>query len=431
MTEQLSPQAHVAVPTAAEKRPNFRPTTRPKLLRFAWVFVALLVAGGALWLRLRPKAVTVEAIARGTAVDAVYATATVEALDRVVVKSKVAGAILEMKVREGSVVRKGDLLAIIDSPSLKYQLARGKAEQIASRQLASTSSPQIAMTEAQAKAIEASLRNARQELARTQKLAASGSIAQADVDRAASQVAVQEAQLEALQAQVRTLRIDLTARSGASNASVSELAAHLSDAEVRAPIDGVVLTRLVEPGELVPPNGPLFKIGDVRNLLLECSVDEADIGRLAVGKKAAVSLYAFPKQTFRGEVVEILPDADRAKKSFLIRVRIEQAPAGLRTGMSAEVNVIVDEHPNVLLIPTEAIDATNEVWLVRDGRVQKRAIKIGVRDMLRAESLAGLEDGDQVVVAGFDQLEPGMRVKITVRSPAANEPKPKPGGGSL
>ncbi|MFO0675853.1 MAG: efflux RND transporter periplasmic adaptor subunit [Polyangiaceae bacterium] len=113
----------------------------------------------------------------------------------------------------------------------------------------------------------------------------------------------------------RTRSVSIFPLSSGSNAAVSELAAKLSDTEVRAPMDGVVLARLVEPGELVPANGALFRLGDVSNLVLECAVDEADVGRLAVGKKAAVSLYAFPKRVFHGAVFAIFPDADRAKKS--------------------------------------------------------------------------------------------------------------------
>lgn len=418
----------------AGARPRFRPTRRRKIGRFAAAVAVLLVLSGVGWSRLRPKPVTTTAVVRGSAIDAVYATATVEALDRVTVKAKVAGSVLDLKVREGDVVKKGDLLATIDSPTLKYQLDRGRADQWAASQQASTSSPQIAVVEAQARMTEASLKNAREELERVQKLVASGATAQAELDRATNNVALLEAQLASQRAQARALRIDLSAKSSGTNAAVSELAAKLADAEVRAPIDGVVLSRLVDPGELVPTNGALFRIGDVRKLVLECSVDEADIGRLAVGKKAAVSLYAFPKQVFRGSVFEILPDADRAKKSFLVKVRLDQPPPQLRSGMSAEVNIVVDEHANVLLAPAEAIDATGSVWLLKGDRVEKRTLEIGVRDMLRVEVLSGLSDGDEVVVGGIDALQPGARVKATAKpaSSAAILPKSSgPSGGSL
>lgn len=414
-------------------RVPFRPTKRRRFGRLIALAVVVATAGVVAFVRLQPKAVTTSSAERGVALDAVYATATVEALDRVTVKAKVAGSVLDLKVREGDPVKKGDLLAVIDSPALKFQLQRGKADQWAASQNASAASPQVAVAEAQAKAAEASLKNAREDRDRLVTLSRSGAATRAELDRANNNVAMLEAQTASAQAHVRALRIDLAARSSGSNATVSEMAARLADTEVRSPIDGVVLVRLVEPGELVPLNGSLFKIGDVSKLVLECSVDEADIGRLSVGKKAAVSLYAFPKQVFRGEVFDILPDADRAKKAFLVKVRLSDGPPNLRSGMSAEVNIVVDEHPDALLAPAEAVDATNSVWLVQGNRVEKRAIQIGVRDMLRVEVLSGLAAGDQVVVAGMDALEPGTKVKTTFQPPNPNASLPKraSSGGAL
>lgn len=384
--------------------------------------------------RLRPKAVTTTHATRGTAIDAVYAIATVEARDRVTVKAKVPGSVLDLRVREGDVVKKGDLLATIDSPAIKFQLQRGKADQWAASQQASSSSPQLAVVEAQARMTEATLKNARDELGRLQQLTASGATPAAELDRAKSNVLVLEAQLASQRAQSRALRIDLTAKASGSSAVLSELTAKVADAEVRAPIDGVVLARTVEPGELVPQNGPLFKIGDVKTLVLECMVDEADIGRLDVGKKAAVSLYAFPKQVFRGEVIEILPDADRAKKSFLVKVRVVDAPSAMRSGMSAEVNIIVDEHAGALLAPTEALDANGSVWVIRGGRAAKQTIVTGVRDMLNVEVLSGLNDGDEIVVLGMADLVVDARVKTTHKDPDSMSTAPRAparGGGSL
>lgn len=420
--------------TAAAERPRFRVEKRRNVARRVLLAFVVLAVLGFVVFRMRPKAVTTAPIVRGTAIDAVYATATVEALDRVTVKAKVAGSVGELKVREGDVVKKGDLLAVIDSPTLKYQLDRGKAEQWAATQQASSTSPQIAAVEAQAKMTEASLKTARDERDRLDKLVASGSMPRAELDRAVNNVAMLEAQLASQRAQARALKIDLMAKSTGQNAAVSELAARLADAEVRSPMDGVVLQRQVDPGELVPQNGVMFKIGDVSRLILECSVDEADIGRLSVGKKAAVSLYAFPKRAFHGQVFEILPDADRAKKSFLVKVRLEDAPAGMRSGMSAEVNIVVDEHPNALLAPAEAIDATSSAFVVEDDHVAKRALTVGIRDMLRVEVLAGASEGEQVVIAGADGLKPGMRVRATVKPLDMNTPLPKASanaGGSL
>lgn len=415
-----------APPVAARPavRPAFRPPRKRPWGRLLLVF-ALLAAGGAIAARrLQPKAVTTTPIVRGVAVEAVYATGTVEAFDRVLVKAKLAGSIAELKVREGARVKKGDLLATIDSPTLKFELAKGKADLWAASSQAGTASPQLAALDAQMKATTALLQSARDDRDRIAKLVQNGTATQVELDKATTQVASLEAQLAAQKASQQSLKIDLGARASGANAAVDSLAARLADTEVRSPLEGVVLGRSVEPGEVVMINQPLFRVGNTEDLVLECAVDEADVAKVAIGSKAAVSLYAFAGKAFRAEVFEVLPDADRAKKSFLAKLRLSDAPPGLRSGMSAEVNIIVAERPGSLLAPAEAIDASGYAWVAKDGRAERRKLQVGVRDMLRVEVLGGLAEGDQVVVAGADALQPGARVKPTEKAPDVTAPPP-------
>ena len=384
--------------------------------RVAFLVLAAAAALGVSLFRLRPVPVTTTPVTRGTAIEAVYATGTVEPFDRVIVKAKAAGAV-DLRVREGAKVRKGDVLATIDSPALRHDLARGKADLWAASQQGAADSPQLAALEAQARAIEADLNTAKNDRARTARLVASGSVGQAQLDGLMDRAAALEAQLQANAAQRKSLRIDLTARASGSSAEVESLAARAADAEVRAPIDGVVLDRFVEPGEVAMINSPLLKIGTADSLILECAIDEADIGKVTIGKKVAISLYAFPQAIAKGEVFEILPDADRAKKAFLTKVKFLDPPVGLRSGMTAEANVVIDERPGALLIPAEAVDANGGVLVVEEGRVRHRSPKLGVRDMVRVEAIEGLAEGEQVIVSGGGALGESARVKTTMHPP--------------
>jgi HlyD family secretion protein len=406
-----------AAPPAA--RPRFKARKKRATTRIAALGVALaLVAGGAA-MKLRPAPVVTTPIVRGTAVEAVYATGTVEPLDRVVVKARTSGAV-DLKVREGDRVHKGDLLALIDSPTLKHELARGQADLWAASRQAGSNAPQLGALKAQARSLDAELNTVRGERARTLRLVASGSAAQAELDRLVDRSAALEAQLGANAAQQEALGIDLTARARGSSAAVDSLAARLADTEVHAPMDGVVLSRFVEPGEVAMVNSPLVKLGATDDLVLECAIDEADIGRVSVGKPVAVSLYAYPQAIYRGEVFDIFPDADRVKKSFLTKVRLHDAPAGLRSGMTAEVNVVIDERPGALLVPADAVDPKGGVLVVRDGHAERRTPALGTHDMLRVEVLNGLAEGEQVVVSGGEGLAEGARVKATIRPPEAS-----------
>jgi HlyD family secretion protein len=386
------------------------------------------VVGGVV--ELRPVQVTTTAIVRGTAVEAAYATGTVEPFDRVVVKAKAAGAI-DLKVREGAHVKRGDLVAVIDSPTLGHDLDRGKADLWAAEQQAGARGPQIVALEAQARALQADLHTVESDRAHVASLVASGSVPQVDLDHLIDKGAGLAALLQANVAGQRALRIDLAARRDESSATMGSLAARLADTEVRSPLDGVVLARYVEPGEVAAVNTALLKIGNVDDLILECSIDEADIGHVAVGQSVAISLYAFSDTVYDGEVFEILPDADRSKKSFLTKVKFRRAPLGLRSGMTAEVNVIVRQRPGSLLVPAEAVDAAGRVLVVVNGRLQARTPKLGVRDMLRIEVLDGLGEGEEVVVAGAEDLTEGTRARATLRAPAEGMRQPKGAASKL
>ena len=134
--------------------------------------------------RLKPVPVVAMPVVRGTAIDAVYATGTVEAEDRVQVKAKTSGSLAEVLVKEGDRVKKGDLVARIDNPQLTFELKRGKVDLSAASAQGGTVAPQLEALKAQAQAISADLALARQDAARLEKLGASGAVAAADTDRA-------------------------------------------------------------------------------------------------------------------------------------------------------------------------------------------------------------------------------------------------------
>jgi len=402
----------------------------------AVILLALLVAAVGL---LRPLQVTASPVVRGRAIDAVYATGTVEAEDRVQVKAKSSGSVAEITVKEGAFVKKGALLARIDNPVVSFELQRGRTDLAAAQAQSGDDAPQLEALRSQARATDAELTNARQEKERVERLGASGTIAAAEVDRARSRVLQLEAARAASTAQQRALRIDLSANAARQVANVRSLASRVSDTEVRAPLDGVVLVKAIELGEVVGMNQVLFKVGDVQRLIVEVAVDESDVARVhepssvSAASEVAISLYAFPKQVFRGRVVEVLPDANRERKSFLTKVSFDAAPPGLRSGMGAEVNIIAGERAGALLVPAEAV-TDGALWVVRDGRAIRAKVAVGVRDLLRAEVLSGVQEGELVVVAGHEALKERARVSVTERPVDKHEPMPdatQPGQSSL
>jgi RND family efflux transporter MFP subunit len=210
---------------------------------------------------------------------------------------------------------------------------------------------------------------------------------------------------------------------------LSSLKERVSALQVRAPSDGVVLTRHVQRGELVSVGAPMFVVADTSNLNLQLWVDEADVARVSPGEhgspgsKALVSLSAFPGPVFEGRVIEVLPDADRSKKAFLTKVRLDAPPRGLRSGMTAEVNIIVESMEG-LLAPSVA-ESNQSVWVAEQGRAVRRPVITGIRDPLNVQVASGLRAGDLVVVEGQADLTEGARLDVTFREPEKYQPLPE------
>lgn len=421
-----------------------RGPTRPQVVAFA-VLVSVAIAL-ALFYFSSPRVVAVQAM-RGKATEAVYATGTVEAENRMLLKAKTNGRVAELFVREGDRVVKGTVLARIDSPEATAELKRGKAALTAAAAAAAADSPQVAALKSEASSIQAELTQARTEHERLKKLFQEDAISKSELDRSAARVHALRGTLSANLAQQRATRTNLRANATGSAAQVEILASRAADAEIRAPIDGIVLTRSIDVGHDVIPGQALFTFGSPV-LIVDAMVDESDVGRIRTMKRpiridsegglrtpeqdpggggtdppstAAVRFYAFRDEIFHGDVAEVLADADRDRKTFHVKVRLLAPPEGLRSGMSSEMNIITRERKNVVLIPTEA-ESGGFVWVVEDGRAMRREVEVGVRDLSKVEIVSGINEGDVVIVDGQEKLTDGSRVRVNWRPEPARAP---------
>lgn len=375
--------------------------------------------------RLRPHDVTVERVIRGRAVEAVYATGTVEPRERVIVKSRLSEHVEALLVHEGDPVTRGQLLARIDNPVRGYALTQGETQLERARQQAGNRSPTLTALEAQARALRAQLELARIELARNVKLATAGAIPQQELDASRYRVSQLDAQVQSAEAQLRATRVDLVATRDQLASQVKSLASEADEAAVVSPIGGIVLRRAVELGEVVTQNQALFEIADTSELLVELRVDEADIARIKdgpTGSAVALSFYAFPNRAFAGKVAEILPEPDRVRRAYTVKVRLDAPIPGLRVGMTAEANVIVQRKDDALLLPTEALDRSpgtpgDQAWFAVDGHAVRRPVTLGIRDLTSVEVIAGAAEGDLAIVdPGGRKLSDHARLTTTTRS---------------
>lgn len=325
-----------------------------------WTIIALgllAVGGWAAWRGFGPLAVEIARPARGSAVRAVYATGTVEPTVMLPIAPRNAGRLMELNADEGAQVRAGQVLARLEDADLKKTVDEFEARGLF----------------------------AKTQLDRAQTLLDRGLGTVLERDRARSEWQAAEAAV----ARARALRSLMT---------------------LTAPADGQVLQRDGEVGQLIPANQPIFYFSCCAPLRIEAEVDEEDILLVQAGQRVLIRAPALPERILEGQISEITPKGNPVTRGYRVWIRFTENPP-LRIGMTAEVNVIVAEHPNALLVPTTAV-SESQVWIVREGRVQRQRVQIGFVGESRTEILSGLSETDAVVIRPAAALKEGRRAHV-------------------
>ncbi len=323
----------------------------------------LIAAGGLLWWRTAPIAVAVVQPTRGPAVEAIYATGTVEPTVMLPIAPRVAGNLVEIAVDEGSQVREGQVLARLDDTDLANTVDE----------------------------LHARARLARLNLERVEALIDRKVLAKVDLDQA-------RADLDAAEAVLRRA----TSQRGFMT--------------LTAPADGLIIRRDGEIGQFIPVGQTVFYLSCCAPLRVTAEVDEEDIPRVRVGQKAVLRADALPDRVFDGEVGEITPKGDPVARSFRVRIRLAD-PTGLQVGMTVDANLVVVERQDALLVPSTAIE-DGHLWLVSEGRLHRQPVRTGVTGAVRTEIVDGLAPDARIVAVPIDTLREGAAARIRSPDPA-------------
>lgn len=310
-------------------------------------------------------------------VDVVRFTGTTQPIDQTIVKSRVAGRLAEVLVREGDRVTEGQVLARFETTELQ----------------AKVNERQSALEAARADARwTARDRNDKETLANRNIVSQSAADqARATAENRASMVAVAEAQLEVAKK-------------------------NLADAEVKAPFDGVVGERLANQGESLPIDGRIVALLDTSHVEIAAQMPAADVVRMKVGQPATVTLEGFGDRTFSGQITRISPTTQAGSRSIPVYVEIVDRHEALRGGLFGTGSVTVMEKAHALAVPAASVrkgDQGDYVLAVENGVLVRKPVGI-VRTWSRGElvEVKGLESGMTVVSAPLPGLQAGQAVKI-------------------
>jgi RND family efflux transporter MFP subunit len=392
------------------REPSGAGMSRGVLYSILGAAVVVIAALAFFFLRPKPTEVTTITATADAASGPSSGTAVLNASGYVVarrmatVSSKVTGKIEEILVEEGMQVEKDQVLARLDPVNLKTVLTMAERELEASRRNLAE--------------IEVRLAEAQRNLARNEALVQRQLISQTALDASKAEVNALAARLEASKAQVKV------AESGLQMRRID-----YDDLQVRAPFSGVVISKDAQPGEIVSPmsaGGGFTRTGiativDMDSREVEVDVNEAYINRVKPDQRVEATLDAYPGAPLQAHVINIVPTADRTKATVKVRIAFDKLEPRILPDMGIKVRFLDDQPAPTanaaprIRVPASAVQLDGGdayVWVVNDGRVERRAVTVGPESEGSVEVRSGVRDGDQLVSPLVQGLEDGGKVKL-------------------
>jgi HlyD family secretion protein len=367
------------------------------------VLVLALAGGAAVLPRLtakKPVSVKTVRVERATVRDVVTSSTAGEVVParHATVRAELAARVMAVKHTRGDRVRAGETIVVLDAADLEARIAQAQATVAAQEAALAQAKARVVMTQ--------------QNAARTRTLAERGAgttqaAEDADALARADAEAVHSAQALLNQSQA-ALKVARVARDKAT---------------ISAPFDGLLVDERPDPGEELSPGTPVFEIIDDRSMHVEATVDEADAAKVRLGQAATLTLDALPDQTIAGRVSKLGPAVRKdAKGARMLPIDVEVADAaaagraGLRSGMSANVEIVVSQKPDVVSLPTNVIvgrGAKRTVFAIIDGHARVRPVEVGLSNWDKSEIVSGLALGAEVVATlNNKELEDGVPVVV-------------------
>ncbi|MGH9956772.1 MAG: efflux RND transporter periplasmic adaptor subunit [Pyrinomonadaceae bacterium] len=433
-----------------DRAPTPSPTSNrsPRLLLLGLAGLLALLALGYVFLFSGAKTISVASVRvesggapQGESV--LSSTGYVVAHHKIAVGAKVMGRVAWIGVEKGDLVQEGQILVRLEDSEFRAQVNQARANLAAAQarldQLRSGSRPQEKLRDkAAVLQAEANLRTAEADYQRTEKLFGAGVSSKAEYDHALAQRDTAAALLEA--ARQSSTMTDIGPRPEeirAAEAQVQQMKAALDYAqtqlaatEIRAPVSGTVLERIVERGEMVTPSAfggsgartSVVDLADLRDLQIELDISQTDFARLKMDQRTEIIPEAYPNLRYTGYIAEIAPEANRAKSTVQVKVKVENPDGQLRPEMNARVNFLGEKTTDSqtsssarILVPKQAVlkkDGGSFVFVIKGNRVEQRAIRPGEEAGDAYYVLDGLSGNESVAIAGVDKLRDGDRVKI-------------------
>ena len=418
MTDEIAPRPRLA---ALDKPPAGMPRRR-RGRWWLWVVAAVIVLAGLAFVLGGRKPEVQASSVMSAYPSAQYALLTasgyVVAQRRAAVSSKATGRLIELRVREGSVVKSGELIGRLDASDVQAAMLAVQAGQ---RQAEAG----LQLAEAGVRQAQVELANAEAEMQRSSALQAQNFVSAQAVDTARRRVDLARAGVASAQASVASARATIAA--AAAQQAVQQV--NQANTEIRAPFDGVVLVKNANVGDMITPfssaagsQGAVVTMADMGTLEVEADVSESNVGKVKIDMPVEIALDALPELRFRGSVVRVVPTVDRAKATVMTKVRFEDIDPRVLPEMSAKVVLLsqrpgdADFKPVLAVNPKTVVEREGKklVFRISGDSIEAVAVTPGraLGDALEITGTA-LKSGERLVLSPGDKLTSGAKVSVT------------------
>ncbi|MFZ6801317.1 efflux RND transporter periplasmic adaptor subunit [Undibacterium sp. Di24W] len=372
-----------------------------------WIGIALVIVV-ILGFLLKPSSQEVQASSVITTYPSqqyaqLTASGYVVAQRRAAVASKATGRLVWLNVREGSIVKQGEVIAKLDASDVQAAMAAVQAS--------------IRQAEAGVAQANVEVVNAESDLKRSQGLSTQGFISSQALEAASKRLNAAKAAMISAQATVAVAKAQLRVQQ-----------VNQDFTEIRAPFDGVVLVKNANVGDIITPfssaagsQGAVVTMADMGTLEVEADVSESNLAKAKIGQPVEVTLDALPDTRFRGNVVSIVPTVDRAKATVMTKIRFEKLDPRILPEMSAKVTILsqaatdADQKPVLAINPKTVVDRGGKkvVFRIKDDTVEMIAVNLARKIGDNQEVTGVLQSGDKLVLMPTEKLEAGKKISVS------------------
>jgi RND family efflux transporter MFP subunit len=335
--------------------------------------------------------------------------------EEVTISSEIDGRVVEVGADLGDSLSKGHVLVRVSDEEQRYMLAQNEAQLRQSLERLGLKDEKDRVTDIKAtpdvRRAQADLTDAQQRYARAKSLTEQGIGSRQDLDAAEAHYHAMQATYDTTLNQIRNLVQEIER----TRAQVDLQRKKLRDTTILAPEPGHVKERLVNVGQYVKANTPVFTMVKVDPIRMRIEVPERMAPWVKTGQFADVLLEAFPNRTFRGKIWRISPTVEQSKRTFVVEALIDNPGALLKPGSYAKARVHTDKQDMIKLVPTLAINyvfGSNKVYVIKSDSIEARDVKIGDRFGNDTEIVDGIQDGERIATTQVTRLDTGVKVKV-------------------